>query len=70
MERLRGIAPRIVDEARRALDAEVDALNRAGIAERLKLSQARGAEDRPAGWRLADPHSWKTPTTTRSPAIS
>src|SRR4051794_26183108 len=39
MERLRGIAPRIVDEARRALDAEVDTLNRAGFAERLKLSK-------------------------------
>src|SRR4051794_43513 len=39
MERLRGIAPRIVDEARRALDAEVDVLNRAGFAERLKLSK-------------------------------
>jgi len=39
MERLRGIAPRIVDEARRALDAEIDTLNRAGFAERLKLSK-------------------------------
>jgi len=39
MERLRGIAPRILDEARRALDSEVDALNRAGLAERLKLSK-------------------------------
>src|SRR3954451_2309086 len=36
MERLRGISSRIVDEARRALDAEIDNLNRAGIAERLK----------------------------------
>src|SRR4051794_40708443 len=39
MERLRGIAPRIVDEARRALDGEVESLNRAGFAERLKLSK-------------------------------
>jgi hypothetical protein len=39
MERLRGILPRILDEARRALDAELDALNRASIAERLKLSR-------------------------------
>src|SRR3954451_17849737 len=39
MERLRGITPRMIDEARRALDAEVDALNRAGFAERLKLSK-------------------------------
>lgn len=37
MERLRGIASRIVDEARRALDSEVESLNRAGLAERLKL---------------------------------
>src|SRR5262245_24439778 len=37
MERLRGIVPRIVEEARRALDAELDALNRASIGERLKL---------------------------------
>ena len=39
MERLRGIASRIIDEARRALDAEVESLNRAGFAERLKLSK-------------------------------
>jgi len=37
MERLRGIAPRIVDEARRALDEELASLNRTGLAERLKL---------------------------------
>src|SRR3954452_15848286 len=39
MDRLRAIAPRIVDEARRALDAAVDALNKASIAERFKLSK-------------------------------
>jgi hypothetical protein len=39
MERLRGIAPRIVDEARRALDAEVDRLNKASLGERLKLTR-------------------------------
>src|ERR1017187_2993851 len=39
MERLRGILPRIVDEARRALDAGLDSLNRASLAERLKLSR-------------------------------
>jgi hypothetical protein len=39
MERLRGILPRIVDEARRALDAELETLNRASIGERLKLSR-------------------------------
>lgn len=37
MDRLRGIAPRIIDEARRALDAEIDALNKASLAERLKI---------------------------------
>ena len=42
MERLRGIMPRIVDEARRALDAEVESLNRASIAEKMKLAR-RGA---------------------------
>ena len=42
MERLRGILPRIVDEARRALDAEVESLNRASIAEKMKLAR-RGA---------------------------
>src|SRR5579883_2306051 len=31
MERLRGILPRIADEARRALDAELERLNRASI---------------------------------------
>ncbi|MEI9973125.1 MAG: FHA domain-containing protein [Ignavibacteriota bacterium] len=43
IERLRGILPRIVDEARRALDAEVEKMNRgsmaASLAERLKLSR-------------------------------
>ena len=39
MERLRGILPRIVDEAHRALDAELETLNRASLAERLKLSR-------------------------------
>src|SRR5258708_29670827 len=39
MERLRGILPRIIDEARRALDAEVESLNRASLVEKLKLSR-------------------------------
>src|SRR6185312_9582343 len=39
MERLHGIIPRIIDEARRALDAEVESLNRAGLAEKLKLAR-------------------------------
>jgi len=39
MERLRAIVPRIVEEARRALDAEVEALNGPSIVERLKLAK-------------------------------
>ena len=54
MERLRGILPRIVDEARRALDAELEALNRASLAERLKL--ARRADPKivlpEGGWQV------------------
>src|SRR3954462_13876680 len=37
LERLRGIASRILDEAKRALDAEVERLNRDSIGERLKI---------------------------------
>jgi hypothetical protein len=36
LDRLRGIMPRIVDEARRALDAEVEKLNQGSLADRLK----------------------------------
>jgi hypothetical protein len=39
MDRLRGIVPRIVDEAKRALDAEVEHMNRASLVEKLKLSR-------------------------------
>ena len=39
MDRLRGILPRIVDEAQRALDAELESLNRASLAEKLKLAR-------------------------------
>jgi hypothetical protein len=39
MARLRGILPRILDEARQALDAEVEELNRASLAEKLKISR-------------------------------
>jgi len=35
LERLRGILPRIVEEARRALDGEVELLNKASLGERL-----------------------------------
>ena len=54
MERLRGIVPRIVDEARRALDAEVESLNRASLVERLKLAR-RGEPKISApegGWQI------------------
>jgi hypothetical protein len=37
MDRLRAIVPRIAEEARRALDAEVESLNKASLGERLKL---------------------------------
>jgi hypothetical protein len=54
MERLRAIIPRIVDEACRALDAEVESLNRASLAERLKL--ARRSEPKisapEGGWQI------------------
>ena len=54
MERLRAIVPRIVDEARRALDAEVESLNRASLVERMKL--ARRAEPKVSapegGWQI------------------
>ena len=39
LDRLRGILPRVIEEARRALDAEVETLNRASLAERLKLTR-------------------------------
>jgi hypothetical protein len=42
IERLRGILPRIVDEARRALDEELEALNRASLAEKFKLARRGG----------------------------
>src|SRR5579863_2244469 len=58
LERLRGILPRILDEASRALDAELERLNRAplgaSIAEKLKL--ARRPEPKitapEGGWRI------------------
>ena len=54
MERLRGILPRIVDEARRALDAGLDSLNRASLAERLKLSRRAEPQITPldGGWQI------------------
>ena len=54
MERLRGIVPRIVVEARRALDAEMDSLNRASVAERLKIAKRAGPKVSPpeGGWQI------------------
>jgi len=54
MDRLRGIVPRIVDEARRALDAELGVLNRASLAERLKLSRRTDPQIAPpdGGWQI------------------
>lgn len=54
MDRLRGILPRIVEEARRALDEELDRLNKASIGERLKI--ARRSDPKIAvpdgGWQI------------------
>ncbi len=54
IDRLRGILPRIVDEARQALDAEVESLNRASLGERLKLSRRRDPKITPpeGGWQI------------------
>jgi FHA domain len=54
MERLRGILPRIVDEARRALDAELQSLNRASLTERLKISRRGDPKISPpeGGWQI------------------
>jgi len=54
LDRLRGILPRIVDEARQALDAEVESLNRASLGERLKLARRRDPKITPpeGGWQI------------------
>lgn len=54
MERLRGIVPRIVDEARRALDAELESLNRASLGERLKIAKRSEPRITPpeGGWQI------------------
>jgi hypothetical protein len=54
MERLRGIVPRIVVEARRALDAELESLNKASVAERLKIAKRAGPKVSPpeGGWQI------------------
>lgn len=53
LERLRGILPRIGDEASRALDSEIARMNRSGLAERLKLSRKDPRIETPVGgWRV------------------
>ena len=54
MDRLRAIVPKIVDEASRALDAEVEVLNRASWGERLKLARRSEAKISPpeGGWQI------------------
>lgn len=54
LARLRGIAPRIVDEARRALDEEVAHLNRESLAQKLRLASKSepGVEIPASGWSI------------------
>jgi hypothetical protein len=54
LDRLRGILPRIMDEARRALDEELENLNRASLAERFKLAKRAGPKITPpeGGWQI------------------
>lgn len=54
LDRLRGIVPRIVDEARQALDAEIAKLNQASLAERFKISRRHEPKIAPpdAGWQI------------------
>ncbi|MGO9258776.1 MAG: FHA domain-containing protein [Bryobacteraceae bacterium] len=58
MDRLRGIAPRIEAEARRALDAELEKLNKASLAERLKIASKIARRGEPkveapeGGWQI------------------
>jgi hypothetical protein len=54
LDRLRGILPRILDEARQALDSEVEALNRASLAERLKITRRSDPKITApeAGWQI------------------
>ena len=54
LDRLRGILPRILDEARKALDEEVASLNRASLGERLKISRRNEPKITPSesGWQI------------------
>ena len=53
-ERLRGIFPRMLEETRQALDAEIAELNRASLGERLKLARKPAAKvvAPDGGWRI------------------
>jgi hypothetical protein len=53
-ERLRGILPRMRDETRQALDAEIAELNRASLGERLKLARKPASKvvAPDGGWRI------------------
>jgi hypothetical protein len=54
MERLRAIVPRIIVEARRALDAEMESLNKASVAERLRIAKRDAPKVSPpeGGWQI------------------
>lgn len=53
-ERLRGIFPRMLDETRQALDAELADMNRASLGERLKLARKPASKvvAPDGGWRV------------------
>ncbi|MBV9743138.1 MAG: hypothetical protein JO099_05195, partial [Acidobacteriia bacterium] len=54
LDRLRGILPRLTEEARRALDTELESLNRASLPERIKLARRSLPKVEPpeGGWRI------------------
>lgn len=54
LDRLRGIIPRILDEARRALDEALLTVNRASLAERLRVAKAVNPKVVPpdGGWQI------------------
>src|SRR5689334_1365320 len=54
LARLRGILPRITDEAQRALDHEITALNKESLAQKLHVAPKAEAkvEAPPSGWTV------------------
>ena len=54
LERLRGILPRVIEEAGQALDTELESLNRASLAERVKLARRSlpKVSAPEGGWRI------------------